>query len=192
MKGQSTTLLIGLVSSSLREGDRSINHRANARLSLRLFLPHPLLPDLKELASAIAVDHGFELADLQVLAHMQPMTVLIQIRRSSGDDVTLDDCAAFSAPMGEALENAAVLNEAYVLEISSPGIGEHLQSDRDFQTFRRYPVDVIHRDAEGTEKKHSGTLLERTEDHIKISIHGRIKQISRDSVISVELTSPTG
>ena len=123
---------------------------------------------------------------------MQPMTVLIQIRRSSGDDVTLDDCAGFSAPMGEALENAAVLNEAYVLEISSPGIGEHLQSDRDFQTFRRYPVDVIHRDAEGTEKKHSGTLLERTEDHIKISIHGRIKQISRDSVISVELTSPTG
>ena len=123
---------------------------------------------------------------------MQPMTVQIQIRRSSGDDVTLDDCAGFSAPMGEALENSAVLTEAYVLEISSPGIGERLQTDRDFQTFRRYPVDVIHRDSEGTEQKHSGTLLERTEDHIKISIHGRIKQIPRDSVISVELTSPTG
>ena len=155
-------------------------------------MPHPLLPDLKDLASATAEGHGFELADLQVLAHMQPMTVQIQIRRSSGDDVTLDDCAGFSAPMGEALENSAVLTEAYVLEISSPGIGERLQTDRDFQTFRRYPVDVIHRDSEGTEQKHSGTLLERTEDHIKISIHGRIKQIPRDSVISVELTSPTG
>ena len=155
-------------------------------------MPHPLLPDLKDLASATAEGHGFELADLQVLAHMQPMTVQIQIRRSNGDDVTLDDCAGFSAPMGEALENSAVLTEAYVLEISSPGIGERLQTDRDFQTFRRYPVDVIHRDSEGTEQKHSGTLLERTEDHIKISIHGRIKQIPRDSVISVELTSPTG
>ena len=155
-------------------------------------MPHPLLPDLEDLASATAVDHGFELADLQVLAHMQPMTVLIQIRRSSGDDVTLDDCAAFSAPMGEALENAAVLNEAYVLEISSPGIGEHLQSDRDFQTFRRYPVDVIHRDTEGTEQRHSGTLIERTDNHLKISVHGRIKQIPRDSILSVELASPTG
>ena len=155
-------------------------------------MPHPLLPDLEDLASATAVDHGFELADLQVLAHMQPMTVQIQIRRSNGDDVTLDDCAGFSAPMGEALENSAFLSEAYVLEISSPGIGEQLQSDRDFQTFRRYPVDVIQRDTEGTQQRHSGTLLERTEDHIKISIHGRIKQISRDSVISVELTSPTG
>jgi len=155
-------------------------------------LPHPLLPDLEDLASATAVDHGFELADLQVLAHMQPMTVQIQIRRSNGDDVTLDDCAGFSAPMGEALENSAFLSEAYVLEISSPGIGEQLQSDRDFQTFRRYPVDVIHRDTEGIQQRHSGTLLERTEDLIRISIHGRIKQISRDSVISVELTSPTG
>ena len=155
-------------------------------------MPHPLLPDLEDLASATAVDHGFELADLQVLAHMQPMTVQIQIRRSNGDDVTLDDCAGFSAPMGEALENSAVLSEAYVLEISSPGIGEQLQSDRDFQTFRRYPVDVIHRDTEGSQQRHSGTLLERTEDLIRISIHGRIKQISRDSVISVELTSPTG
>ena len=155
-------------------------------------MPHPLLPDLEDLASATAVEHGFELADLQVLAHMQPMTVQIQIRRSNGDDVTLDDCAGFSAPMGEALENSAVLSEAYVLEISSPGIGEQLQSDRDFQTFRRYPVDVIHRDTEGIQQRHSGTLLERTEDLIRISIHGRIKQISRDSVISVELTSPTG
>jgi ribosome maturation factor RimP len=123
---------------------------------------------------------------------MQPMTVQIQIRRPSGDDVTLDDCAGFSAPMGQALENSALLTEAYVLEISSPGIGDHLQSDRDFQTFRRYPVDVIQRDSEGTQQRHSGTLLERTEDHIKISIHGRIKQIPLDSVISVELTSPTG
>ncbi len=180
------------MSSSLREGDHSINHRADARITLRLFLPHPLLPDLKDLASAIAVDHGFELADLQVLAHMQPMTVQIQIRRSSGDDVTLDDCAGFSAPMGEALENSAVLTEAYVLEISSPGIGERLQTDRDFQTFRRYPVDVIHRDTEGTEQRHSGTLIERTDNHLKISVHGRIKQIPRDSILSVELASPTG
>jgi ribosome maturation factor RimP len=123
---------------------------------------------------------------------MQPITVQIQIRRPSGDDVTLDDCAGFSAPMGQALENSALLTEAYVLEISSPGIGESLQSDRDFQTFRRYPVDVIQRDDEGTQQRHSGTLLERTEDHIKISIHGRIKQIPRDSIVSVELTSPTG
>ncbi len=155
-------------------------------------MPHPLFPDLNELASATAADHGFELADLKVLAHMQPMTVQIQIRHRDGHDVTLDDCAGFSSPMGQAIENAAFLNEAYVLEISSPGIGEHLRSDRDFQTFRSYPVDVIHRGDDGSEQKHSGTLLERTEDHVQINMRGRIKRIPRTSVVSVELTNPTG
>ncbi len=120
------------------------------------------------------------------------MTVQIQIRRPNGNDVTLDDCSEFSAPMGQALDASCLLEGAYVLEISSPGIGDQLKSDRDFQTFRRYPVDIIHRDSSGLEERLSGTLLERTADHVKISIHGRIKQIPRGSVISVELSSPTG
>lgn len=155
-------------------------------------MPHPLLPDLTSLASATAVCHGFEVASVQVLTHLQPMTVQVQIRRTSGDDVSLDDCAGFSAPMGEAIESSALLTEAYVLEISSPGIGDQLQSDRDFQTFRSFPVDVIVRDDDGREQRQSGTLLERTADHVQINIRGRVKRIPRDSVIRVELTSPTG
>ena len=120
------------------------------------------------------------------------MTLQVQIRRGNGDDVSLDDCAGFSAPMGEAIEASALLTEAYVLEISSPGIGDKLQSARDFETFRSYPVDVVHKDDEGQEQRLSGTLLERTEDHLQINMHGRVKRIPRDSVISVELTSPTG
>ncbi len=155
-------------------------------------LPHPLLPDLTSLAKATAERHGFAFVSIHMLAHLQPMTLQVQIRRGNGEDVSLDDCAGFSAPMGEAIEEAALLTEAYVLEISSPGIGDWLQSDRDFQTFRSFPVDVIHKDDEGREQRLSGTLLERTEDHVQINIRGRVKRIPRNSVISVELTSPTG
>ena len=155
-------------------------------------LPHPLLPDLTSLATATAERHGFQLVSVQMLAHLKPMTLQVQIRRSNGDDVSLDDCAGFTSPMGEAIEQASLLTEAYVLEISSPGIGDWLQSDRDFQTFRSFPVDVVHKDDEGREQRLSGTLLERTEDHVQINIRGRVKRIPRESVISVELTSPTG
>ena len=154
-------------------------------------LPHPLLPDLTSLARATAESHGFELVNIQMLTHLQPMTLQVQIRHSNGDDVSLDDCAGFTGPMGEAIEISSLLTEAYVLEISSPGIGDWLQSDRDFQTFRSFPVDVVHKDDEGREQRLSGTLLARTEDHVQINIRGRVKQIPRASVISVELTSPT-
>lgn len=120
------------------------------------------------------------------------MTVQVQIRRGDGSDVSLDDCAGFSGPMGEALEAQALLTEAYVLEISSPGIGDQLQSDRDFQTFRSYPVEVLYRDDEGREQRQQGSLLERNDDHVQVNVRGRIKRISRPSVISVQLINPTG
>ena len=155
-------------------------------------MPHPLLPELESLTTEVAASRNFELCGLQLLTHMSPMTLEVQIRHNSGSDVSLDDCAGFSLVLGDALESSELLKEAYVLEISSPGIGDRLQSDRDFETFRSFPVDVIHRDDEGREQRVSGTLLERTEDHVQINIRGRVKRIPRDSVITVELTSPTG
>ena len=119
------------------------------------------------------------------------MTLEVQIRHSNGADVSLDDCAQFSGVLGEALESSELLNEAYVLEISSPGIGEQLATDRDFQTFRGFPVEVTHRDNNDAEHRLDGLLLERDEDSLQINIRGRIKRIPRDQVIGVRLISPS-
>tara|TARA_B100000405_G_scaffold64419_1_gene44044 strand:+ start:307 stop:774 length:468 start_codon:yes stop_codon:yes gene_type:complete len=154
-------------------------------------LPHPLLPDLETLASSVAAAQGFELCGIQLLTHMSPMTLEVQIRHSSGADVSLDDCAGFSGVLGDALEVSTLLTEAYVLEISSPGIGDQLIEDRDFQTFRGFPVEVTHRDKDNSEQRLDGLLLERSDDELQINIRGRIKRISRDRVIGVRLTSPS-
>ena len=118
------------------------------------------------------------------------MTLEVQIRHSSGGDISLDDCAGFSRLFGEALEDSSLLTEAYVLEISSPGIGEQLCTDRDFQTFRGFPVEVIHRSKDDSERRLEGLLLERNEETLQINIQGRIKRISRENVIDVRLTTP--
>ena len=126
-----------------------------------------------------------------MLTHMSPMTLEVQIRHSTGTDVSLDDCAGFSGVLGDALETSTLLTEAYVLEISSPGIGDQLIEDRDFQTFRGFPVEVLHRDKDDSEQRLDGLLLERSDDELQINIRGRIKRISRDRVIGVRLTSPS-
>jgi ribosome maturation factor RimP len=154
-------------------------------------LPHPLLPELSVLASRTASDQDFDVCDVQLLTHLVPMTLQVQIRRQDGGDVSLDECAAFSSPMSEAIETSAILSEAYVLEISSPGIGEQLESDRDFQSFRGFPVEVLTEDSQGSECRESGLLLERNEEHVQLNMRGRIKRISREKVINVRLISPT-
>nr|WP_115093232.1 ribosome maturation factor RimP [Synechococcus sp. UW106] len=153
-------------------------------------MPHPLLPDLETLATDVAARKGFDLCGIQLLTHMSPMTLEVQIRHNSGADVSLDDCAGFSGVLGDALEASTLLTDAYVLEISSPGIGEQLSSDRDFQTFRGFPIEVHHRDKGETEQRLEGLLLERDADTLQINIRGRVKRIPRDCVIGVRLTSP--
>ncbi len=122
---------------------------------------------------------------------MIPMTMQVQIRHLKGGDVSINDCAQFSQPMSEAIEASDLLKEAYVLEISSPGIGENLQTDRDFLTFKGFPVEVSFRNHEGTTLNQTGLLQKRSQDNIHLNIKGRIKRIPREDVICVSLTSPT-
>ena len=116
----------------------------------------------------------------------------MQLRLADGGDVSLDNCAAFSGVLGEALEGSDLLEEAYVLEISSPGIGEELKDDRDFRSFRGFPVEVHVHDAKtGGELKREGLLLERDETTVHLNVRGRTVRVPRNEVIAVRLTTPT-
>ncbi len=155
-------------------------------------MPHPLIPDIERLASQVAADAGFQVCGVQLLTHRIPMTLQVQLRLGDGGDVSLDNCASFSGVLGEALEAASLIEEAYVLEISSPGIPETLNEDRDFRSFRGFPVCVRYRDAKtGAEAEREGLLLERTDDSVLINVRGRSVRLPRADVISVRLTTPT-
>ena len=155
-------------------------------------MPHPLIPDIERLASQVAADAGFQVCGVQLLTHRIPMTLQVQLRLADGGDVSLDNCASFSGVLGEALEAVSLIEEAYVLEISSPGIPETLNEDRDFRSFRGFPVCVRYRDAKtGAEAEREGLLLERTDDSVLITVRGRSVRLPRADVISVRLTTPT-
>ena len=95
-------------------------------------------------------------------------------------------------PLGEAIEAAELLPGAYVLEISSPGIGEELHDDRDFRSFRGFPVEVLFRDGKGAETRREGLLLERDAEAVHLNLRGRPLRIPRDEVIAVRLVTASG
>ena len=154
-------------------------------------MPHPLIPALETLARQVVEPEGFELRGVQLHTHRIPLTVLAMVQRRDGSDISLDDCARLSTPLGDAIEAAGLLPDAYVLEISSPGIGEELHDDRDFRSFRGFPVDVRYRDASGSEVRREGLLLERDADAVHLNMRGRTKRIPRGDVIAVRLVTPT-
>jgi len=119
------------------------------------------------------------------------MTLQVQLRLADGGDVSLDNCASFSGLLDEALEAAELIQDAYVLEISSPGVSDELNDDRDFRSFRGFPVVVCYRESKtGVEAERDGLLLERTDEQLLINVRGRTVRIPRSDVISVTLTAP--
>ena len=154
-------------------------------------MPHPLLPDLERLAEAAVSQAGFTLIGVHLFTHRSPMTVQVLVQRADGTDISLDECASLSAPLGEAMEAAALLADAYVLEVSSPGVSDELRDDRDFRSFRGFPIAVDYRDAKGHEVRREGLLLERDATDVHLNIRGRTQRIPRDAVIRVCLVTPT-
>jgi ribosome maturation factor RimP len=152
---------------------------------------HPLIPNLEALAVDVLQQAGFELRGVQLHTHRIPLTVQVMVQKSDGSDISLDECASLSAPLGDAIEAAGLLPDAYVLEISSPGIGEVLHDDRDFRSFRGFPVEVLYRDPKGAEVRREGLLLERDAEAVHLNMRGRTKRIPRGDVIAVKLVTPS-
>ncbi|MEB3350460.1 MAG: ribosome assembly cofactor RimP [Cyanobacteriota bacterium] len=153
-------------------------------------MPHPLAPDLERLARQLALTAGLDLRGVEVLSHRLPMTVQVLVQRCDGDDVSLDECAGFSGPLGEAIDAAGLLDPYdWVLEVSSPGIGDQLQSDRDFNSFRGFPVEVLCRRPDGGETRHEGLLLSRDAEAVLLNMRGRTQRLPRDRVQQVRLIS---
>jgi ribosome maturation factor RimP len=153
-------------------------------------LPLPALADLELQARPAVEAAGFCLVRLQLLSHRLPLTVQVMVRRGDGSDVSLDDCAAISGPLGEALEASGLLSGNWVLEVSSPGIGDLLQSDRDFHSFRGFPVRVRLQPRGGAARDQEGLLLGRDEQHVLINVRGRSLRLPREEVEQVCLISP--
>ena len=129
----------------------------------------------------------FEICSLNIKTNQNPNVIEIIIKKANGDDISLDDCALFNNPASEEIENSNLLNCSYVLEISSQGVSDELTSERDFKTFKGFPVNVELNQKNSKIKFLNGLLYEKSKDYLAINIKGKIKKIPFDEVLKISL-----
>ena len=127
------------------------------------------------------------ICSLDIQTNQNPINVKITIKKTNNDDISLEDCASFNAPASEEIENSNLLNCSYVLEISSQGVSDELTSDRDFKTFKGFPVNVQLNQKNSKKKFLSGLLYEKSKDYLAINIKGKIKKIPFNEVLKISL-----
>ena len=98
--------------------------------------------NLEFLLQDVAKELNLEIVGLNLLTNLNPIIIKIIIKKTNQDDITLDDCSTFNNPVSDLIDNSNLLKCSYVLEISSQGVSDELTSERDFKTFKGFPVNV--------------------------------------------------
>jgi len=142
---------------------------------------------LEALLKKVADDSDLEICGLSIKTSQNPIVIEITIQKTNGDDISLDDCALFNTPASDEIEKSNLLNCSYVLEISSQGVSDELTSERDFKTFKGFPVNVELNQKNSKIKFLNGLLHEKSNDYLAINIKGRIKKIPFDEVLKISL-----
>ena len=142
---------------------------------------------LEFLLKKVAIEWDFEICNLNIQTNRNPIVIEIKIKKTKGDDISLDDCYLFNTPASEEIENSNLLNCSYVLEISSQGVSDELTSERDFKTFKGFPVNVELNQKNSKITFLNGLLYEKSKDYLAINIKGKIKKIPFDEVLKISL-----
>ena len=94
---------------------------------------------VESLMTEILQGTDYELVDVEYVKE-RDWYLRIFVDKAGGID--LDDCQTISEKLGAKLDKTAIINGAYILEVSSPGIDRVLKKDKDFIREAGKVVDV--------------------------------------------------
>lgn len=82
------------------------------------------------LLQPIVAANQLEIYDIEFLKEAGSWYLRIYIDKENG--VSIDDCELVSRAIEEKLDKEDFISEAYILEVSSPGLGRQLKKDKHF------------------------------------------------------------
>ena len=84
----------------------------------------------EELVTPFVEDKGFELVDVEYVKEGGNWYLRAYIDKPGG--ITVDDCEVISRSLSDKLDEEDFIEGAYILEVSSPGLGRPLKKEKDF------------------------------------------------------------
>ena len=88
----------------------------------------------------IVEEHGFELVDVEYVKEAGTWYLRAYIDKPGG--ITVDDCEAVSRKFSDVLDEKDYIEDTYIFEVSSPGLGRPLKKDKDFQRSLGEEVEI--------------------------------------------------
>lgn len=139
----------------------------------------------EELLRPVMEEHKFELVDVEYVREAGTWYLRAYIDKEGG--ITIDDCETVSRVLSDLLDEQDFIEEAYILEVSSPGLGRPLKKDKDFKRSIGEKVEIRTYRAIGKQKEFTGVLKGFDEENIRIEMDGKETLFARKDVALVRL-----
>lgn len=85
----------------------------------------------EELITPLIDAEGFELVDVEYVKEGADWYLRVYIDKDGG--ITVNDCEEISRAFNEILDREDYIDDAYIFEVSSPGLLRPLKKDKDYQ-----------------------------------------------------------
>lgn len=128
----------------------------------------------EELLQPIIEKNQFELVDVEYVKEGSNWYLRAYIDKPGG--ITVDDCEVVSRALSELLDQNDFIEDSYILEVSSPGLGRPLKKEKDFQRSLGEEVEIRTYRAVNRQKEFIGLLKAYDKESVTIEYEDGAEQ----------------
>ena len=140
----------------------------------------------EKLLEPILEANHFELVDVEYVKEGGSWYLRAYIDKPGG--ITVDDCEIVNRALGDLLDEHDFIEESYILEVSSPGLGRPLKKERDFARSLGEEVEIRTYRMVNKQKEFRGILKAYDKDTVTIETEEEEEQIfERENIALIRL-----
>ncbi|OUQ52606.1 ribosome maturation factor RimP [Lachnoclostridium sp. An118] len=140
----------------------------------------------EEILLPIVEKNGFELVDVEYVKEGGNWYLRAYIDKPGG--INVDDCEIVSRELSDILDEKDFIDEAYILEVSSPGLGRPLKKEKDFKRSLGQEVEVRTYRMMDRKKEFTGILKDHDKDTVTIEMEdGSLKTFEKGDIALIRL-----
>lgn len=133
----------------------------------------------------ILEEHQFELVDVEYVKEVGNWYLRAYIDKPGG--ITVDDCEVISRLLSDWLDKEDFIEDSYIMEVSSPGLGRPLKKDKDFERSLGEEVEIRLYKPRNRQKEFTGTLKAYDKNTVTLEVDGSDEVFERGEIALIRL-----
>ncbi|MBE6016497.1 MAG: ribosome maturation factor RimP [Lachnospiraceae bacterium] len=140
----------------------------------------------EKLLEPILEANSFEMVDVEYVKEGSDWYLRAYVDKEGG--ITVDDCELVSRALEKKLDEEDLIKDAYILEVSSPGLTRPLKKERDYERNFGKLVEIHLFKAVDKCKQFTGTLKAWDESSVTLEVDGLDKTFDKNSISLIRQT----